>query len=292
MQQVLSAAKRLHCPELGTLELSFANGYEVTAFDLGSPTVRTITSPRINASGEDDRTVLTGARVVTMTVACWASEGGGITRRQAVERLRAYANPRYRPTLVFSEDDGVDRRVVLRGDPPRWPFTPEGASLPVTLSFEAPSGLLEDAEATTVTVPAALGAQPGLTYARTYPRRYPATSITGARDVPAGPVWGVAVDHRTQLWGPCTGPRLVNVTTGGVLALPGLTLSADQYVEVDTSGATLRLNGRPAESLYAWQQWGVSSFWRLAPGSNAVRYSPDAFGGDARAVLTYRPATL
>ncbi len=61
--------------------------------------------------------------------------------------------------------------------------------------------------------------------------------------------------------GPCTNPKLVNLTTGLQQALVGLGLAADQYAEVDVANSTIRLNGRPAESLDAYRDWANSSFW-------------------------------
>lgn len=289
---VLSAVKRLESAALGTLELSYANGYVVTAFDLGSPTVRAVTSSRINANGEDDTTALLGARAVSFTVRCFAPEDGSRSRRSVLERLRAYASPAHRPVLVFCEDDGVERRVVLRGEAPTWPLTPEGSSVTVQMAFVAPSGLLEAAAASVVVVSAQAAPEPGRTYPLRYPRIYPAGSVTGTVEVVNGEVWGAPADFVAQLWGPCASPVLTNVTTGGVLSLPGLTLGADQYAEVDVREATIRLNGRPSESLYGFQEWGVSSFWQLAGGENLLRYSPATYEAAARAVVTFRAASL
>ena len=289
---VLSAVKRLESAVLGTLELTYANGYVVTDFNLGSPTVRAVTSARINANGEDDVTALMGARAVSFTVRCFAPDDGSRSRRAVMERLRAYANPAYRPVLIFCEDDGEERRVTLRGESPNWPMRPEGASVAVQMAFVAPSGLLEAAAATVVNISAQPATEPGRTYPLRFPRKYPVGSVTGTTAVTNGEAWAAPADFVAQLWGPCTSPVLTNVTTGAVLSLPGLSLGGDQYAEVDVREATIRLNGRPSESLYGFQEWGVSSFWQLAGGQNLLRYSPATYEAAARAVVTFRAASL
>ncbi|NAE18057.1 hypothetical protein [Enterococcus hirae] len=288
----MSGAKRLEADGLGTLELTEANGYIVTNLDLGFPEVRAVTQARINAHGVDDSTALLGARAVTFTVACFAPDDGSLSKRDVLARLRAYANPAYRPALIWSEDDGVEQRVVLRGEPPTWPLTAEGVSTKVQMAFTAPSGLLETFSTTAVVVPAVTFRESGRAYPLAYPRQYSAAAPFDAVTVANGGLWNASVDHVTQLWGPCIGPRLLNVTSGTVLALPGLTLADDQYAEVNTREATIQLNGRVGESLYSWQEWGTSSFWQLTGGANLLRYSPDSFGAAARAVVTYRTATL
>lgn len=286
----------LEDPDLGRLTLCEHYGYMVRELDLGFPVPRTVVAPRINASGTSDRTALHAERAVVMSVDCFVPAGDGLSRRVVTERLRAYAAPGRRPVFSWSEDDGAQRRVVLRADSLTWPLARFGADVATGLSFVAPSGLLEDYAATTVVV----GAVPAATGGRRYPVRYPrvylsaaAAGIDGAGLVVNGDAWNAPTDHVTRLYGPCTGPRLVNVTTGQEISLPGLVLGAQQWAQVDTSAATIRLNDRAAESLYGWQQWGVSSFFQLAPGANFLRFAPQSYDDErARAEIVFRPATL
>lgn len=284
---------RLEDDVLGTLTLTPDHGYLVRTLDLGFPEARAVVAPRINANGVDDRTALHGARVVSFTVDCFPPADGSASRWSVVERLRAYAHPARRPSLVFVSEDGRERRVTLRGEPPSWPISLPGLDQAVQMVFTAPSGLLEDNAVTTVTVPAVPALTGGRSYPLRYPRTYPRGSVAGAVPVTNGEPWGAPTDFVARLWGPCTGPALVNVTTGATLSLPGLALTAEQYAEVDVREATIRLNGRANETLYGYQAWGVSSFWQLVGGVNQVRYAPDSYDdASARAEITFRPAVL
>ena len=67
-----------------------------------------------------------------------------------------------------------------------------------------------------------------------------------------------------------------------------ITLSAGQYLEVDTRERTVLLNGNPNQPRYSTLDFSVSEWFTLAPGTNFVKYFPDSFSGNARAVMLYR----
>lgn len=281
---------------LGRLTLCEHSGYMVRDLDLGFPQARAVVAPRINASGTSDRTSLHAERAVSMVVDCFPPDDASLTRRVVLERLRAYAAPGRRPVFSWSEDDGVQRRVVLRADDLSWPMARFATDQAMQVSWVAPSGLLEDYAASTVVVGAVQPVSGGRSYPARYPRVYVTSSlggVDGAGVVRNGDSWNAPADHVARLYGPAVGPRLLNVTTGQVISLPGLVLTAEQWAEVDTSAATIRLNGRAAETLYGWQEWGVSSFFQLAPGVNFLRYAPESYTDErARAEIVFRPATL
>lgn len=288
----------LEADGLGRLELDERRGYIVTQLDLGWPTVRAVSNNRVNAPGADDTTALYGARAVSFEVACFAPDDGSSSRRDVMARLRAYVSPGRRSVLVFCEDDGQRQRVRLRGDGVGWAMSgaSPGVSVRVQLSWSAPDGILEDAEATTANIAAysAQVAQFVRTYPKTYPLRYDEPASTGALAVingtePAAPV--------LRLWGPCTNPRLLSVDTGAELVFGNevrgdLILTADQYAEVNVREATVYLNGRKAEPLFDRLNLLRSSFLWLAPGVNRLRYLPEQFDLGARAQVIYRRAFL
>jgi hypothetical protein len=273
---------------LGTLNLTDANGYAINRVDLGFPVARVVSSERVNANGVDDVSAFYGARAVAVQVSAYGA--AGITRKAALDRLRAYASPARRPYLYWDEAlDGHERRVRLRGDAVTWPMDNPVAT-DVQLTFVAPDGVIEDASATTVAVAAAAAPEAGRSYPRTYPLTYPATSAVGTVDAlnagtePAAPV--------LALWGPCTDPTLANLTTGEQIVFTGTVLTAEQYIEVDVREATVRLNGRVDQSLYDHLDLTATSLFWLAAGSNLLRYSPATYGAGAQATCVYRSAWL
>jgi hypothetical protein len=278
--------ERLEDETLGRLDLDVANGYVVRALDLGFPATRGVIADRVNAHGVADRTEFYGARVVAVEVAVVAPPG---ERRAALDRLRAYAAPHRRPSLYYAEDDGVVRRVRLRGEQLGWPLVSD--TVVVQLVFVAPDGVLEDEVESMVTAWAAVsGSDPGRAYARAYDLSYPAASTEGTSVVTNGGTENAAPVLR--LHGPCENPAVANLATGEEILFSGLALTAEQFVEVDVREATVRLNGRADQSLYGRMDLARSSLFWLAPGENPIRYSPANFGTPSRAEVIFRSAWL
>lgn len=280
---------RLVDTTLGTLYLDTDHGFSGVTIDPGFPAVREDVEDRPNANGTYDGTALIGARAVTVSALVMGT--ASTPRRVLVERVRAYCSPARRPVLIWDEGDGVERRAVLRGQGASAPLQ-GGLARQLQATWACPSGILEAADVTTVTINAGNTPEAGLPHPRRYPKRYPLSSVAGVTQVVNGDVYNADADHVTQLWGPCTGPRLTNITTGLVISFPGITLAGDQYLEIDTANPSVRLNGRPTESMWGWQEAGVSDLFQLVGGINSLRYAPASYTGNARAVVTFRPATL
>lgn len=292
----MAEVRRLVDPDLGTLELTRANGYRVSNIDLGFPTSRAVVVERVNANGAEDLTVFYGARAVSMTVVVLA--GVGVSRRAALDRLRAFASPARRPVLYFNDDDltsAPDRMVRLRGDQLGSPLT--NPILTTTqVQWVAPEGVIESAAQLAVAVPAVASAEAGRLYPRTYPIIYPPNAVYGSVTVvnegtePAAPI--------LRLWGPCVDPWAGNLSFGESLGLTGIlpsdppvTLTAEQFVEVDVREATVRLQGKATQNMYSNLTLD-SALWWLRPGSNLIRYTPASYGPGARAELFWRHAWI
>jgi hypothetical protein len=273
---------------LGAFTLDQSNGVRVESFDAALPSARTNTADRPNANGVDDLTRGYGARSVSMTLHVFAVDGS--TRQEILDRLAAYCSPARRPFLyVDLEDSGDERRLRCRGTDLGHPITLPGYAA-VQLALTAPDGYYEAAQTTTVEVPAALPAEGGRTYPRTYPLTYRQIPLVGSVDAhndgtePTPPLY--------RLWGPCTDPALVNVDTGERITFAGLTLTDAQYAEVDPVAYTATLNGRSTDSLYGHVDLLNTDWGYLAPGANRIRYAPATYSGNARAELVYRSAWL
>lgn len=277
---------RLEDPVLGTLELSPENGVGNVVFDRSSPAARGVVTDRVNAHGSDDQTAFYGSSTVALTLSAFnPADVGGL-----LDQLRAFASPARRPVLYFTTADSqTERRVRLRGDQLGAPQSrPDLAA--VQVQWKVPDGVVESAVESLVQVSAVAPGEPGRVYPRTYPITYPAlaagTTVANEGTEPAAPL--------LRLWGPCTDPDLVLVTEAGEqhFALVGVSLTAEQYAEVDVRETTALLNGRPAESLAGAVDWLNAVWWWLAPGDNSVRYEPASAGPGAHADVLWRHAWL
>lgn len=155
-----------------------------------------------------------------------------------------------------------------------------------------PDGIWEAADELAETVDVDTTADVGGTsLPMTLPMTFSATSMTGAHNV-SNP--GAIPSHMVvRLYGPCTGPVLINETTDERLVFTsGLSLEAGQYVEIDTREQTAFAQGDEAITRLNHIDFTANSWWRLEPGDNSIRYAPSDADAGAQAVLIYRPAWL
>lgn len=98
---------------------------------------------------------------------------------------------------------------------------------------------------------------------------------------------------KVRIYGPITGPRLANLTTGLAVSLPGLVIASNDYVDIDMAVPSVLLNGSPLASRYSYVDPRTSTFWSVAPGDNAVAlYGSNYTAGVTRAVVTHRHAWM
>lgn len=96
-----------------------------------------------------------------------------------------------------------------------------------------------------------------------------------------------------RLYGPLVAPSFRNLTTGKVLALPGLSIPAGDYAEVDTAASTIRLNGSSTASLLRYLDAETSEFWPLVPGDNDLRLqAASSFDSSSLARVLWRDAWI
>jgi hypothetical protein len=142
-----------------------------------------------------------------------------------------------------------------------------------------------------VDVTADVGPTTGRTYPRTYPWSYPVTTSSGATILSNA---GSTPSHFVaRLYGPCSGPSLINGATGEEITFTsGLALAAGEYVEVDTRDRTAYLLSQTSASRLTLVDFEATSWWRIEPGENPIRYVAAVAQAGAAAVITYRPAWL
>lgn len=251
------------------------DGSVVTSVEVGGPNVRESVIDRPGVDGTDDRTVLVGARAVTIGVTLTASPQ---TRRALVDRMGPFMHPGRRLTLHMAVD-GVTRRLVVRPEPVSLPWDRPGV-LEMTWSFRTVGSPFFAGEARVLALQPSLP-PPGRSYDLVRPRVYPEGTVTLAVAFQGGdtPAAWVATIH-----GPCTGPAVRNEDTGATVALPGLTLTAGQTAVVDSGARTVTVDGEPR---YQAIDPRLTTWWLLPPGTTPVRAPMATASGDAMVDLAW-----
>lgn len=261
------------------------------SLDVSSPAIREVAEDRTDDDGSRDTTLLFGARAVSLSAA-FTDEV--YQPANLLDQVKAFLHPRTRPYLYVTQDGWAqERRILLRVDQFSEPYSGYVASQvrAVQLQWRAPDGIWESADEVTASVNADVPISDGLHWPVTFPISFVATTATGAAQV--SNLGGIPSHFTARLYGPCSGPRLINETTGEQLAFTAaLTLGAGEYVEVDTKDRTAYLNSVTSQSRLTYLDFTVTSWWRVEPGDQTVRYAPPSATGGAVAEITYRPAWL
>lgn len=260
-------------------------GYTVGRVDVSFPAVRAVRQPRPGVNGEDDTTSLFGAASVAMDLVLDPLAFPLTTLQDA---LRAFCLPSARPYLHV-DLDGQQRRIRLAIDQSTAPIT-DPLHRQVQMSWRAPDGVMEAAAEQIGTANAVPTVEAGRGYDLTFNRTYPTSSAVGS--VTVSNDGNVPVSPLLRLYGPATDPRVENQSTGERLTFNGLTIAAGDWLEIDCREATIRLNGLTGQSRYARLDFATSTFLRLLPGTNTVRYYPVSFGTGARLEVRFRSAWL
>jgi hypothetical protein len=260
----------------------------LTSLEAPSPEVREVAESRTDDDGEDDVTTLHGARAVSATVELRD------TADALVDELNGWMHPRRRPYLVVVNDEWAqERRLRLRSTQFSSPITSSQLRRRTEqLQWKAPDGVWEAVDDVLAVVNADGGQAAGRVYPEVYPRSYPATvSVGGSNVVNPGKAWS---HQRVLLYGPAVGPRWSNDLTGETLTFTEeLAIPAGEYLEIDTASRTANYMSDPSLSRLHLLDFEVSTWWRMAPGLNRVRYHPSAGTGvGSVAHAHYRPTWL
>ena len=255
------------------------------------PAVRAVTAGRVDADGETDLTNHFGARAVSVALRVYDG-----AQQALLDELASYLHPAKRPYLVVDDDEwGQERRLRLRTDQfaaPVLDLVGNGVFRDVQAQWSAPDGVWEAGDDVIFGLLATASSSVGRTYVETFPRSYLATMGTGQLEV-VNP-GSTDSDQVVRMYGPCAGPRYSNDTTGETIAFTeSLVVAAGEYVEVDTRNRTAFYLSDPDASRLGSLDYENSTWWRIHPGTNAVRYHPIS-GVDVgcQSFTTYRPAWL
>jgi hypothetical protein len=265
------------------LNLTEANGWFVQQLDVGYPSVRQVADNRAGADGTYDSTAYFGSRTVSLVLRAIGD------RRVAFEQLSRFLRPITRPYLYYTVD-GVERRIQLRANSRSSAFVGSPGSQEFLAQWVAPDGVIEASTETVVVAQATSGAEVGRTYDLTFDRSYAASSPVGSVSVTnAGTTF--AQDLQIQLFGPCTNPRIENLTTGEQLRFV-TTLSSTQFLQINVRDKTVRLNALAGQNRYNTLDFAVSSWFELGPGVSLLRYNPDSSSVGAFARVSFRSSWI
>jgi len=266
-------------------------GLALQTLDLGAPAIREVAYERVDQDGEDDETSLFGARIVSANVTLYSE--GDLTPAATLDRLLSFCSPRLRPRLTFRLIGQDERQVTLRALPFGAPLGLPGYSTIIAqVQWKAPDGrILSTALNTARLGPAGVGVETGRSYDLVPDRAYPGftgggQSVTVGGNIPTNPV--------IRIYGPCTNPKIENATVGRTLEFTGLTVASGDYLELDVTARTVRINGSAAvgDNRYGNLNFAVSQWWSLVPGFNNVRYYPATASAPSAAQITWQNGWL
>jgi len=269
---------RLEHPSLPTLELNGQDGLRVVGFDLGWPEAREVANPRAGADGEIDETRFHSGRVVSMTLS--------VTDPGKLDALMAFTNPGLRPTLRYRVRGGGQRMIRLRASDLSRPV--EFGVAEVDVQWRAPDGVAESVDLETQQLNPAEDVE-GRTYDLTFDRSYPESQ--GAGRITVVNEGSATAYPIIRFYGPLEDPLLENETSDRQLRFE-ISISAGDYLEVDTANRTARLNGLAENSRYDAFDFPTSQWWGLRPGGNLLRFAPDSSSQPAVAEVRWRAAWL
>lgn len=215
--------------------------------------------------------------------------GGGEDARDAmIEDLIAHA------LSILGEDgilrwegrDGVTRRMVVRclEDPQE---ARGGVLAGFQIALVSTAAYPEsDTLKTAVTAAMAAGGGESLVFPIEFPIEFGSAGAGGSATIENdgnATSYGVA-----RIYGPIGGPTLRLVETGETISLPGLSLIAGDYAEIDMQGETVLFNGSPEFSLIGNLDPLSSDFFGFPEGDSTVILSGSGTDSSTRAEIDYR----
>lgn len=260
-------------PSLGTLDLTCQDGFVVTEFSIGYPSVREVVTNKALADGTIDTTTYVGARAVTIAMRLDNTGCDPHITQDLIDRIMPYMSPRIRPTLVYTIDQNDPdpthiRSLMLRGvDAPFTVNAPKAltlvcqwvASEPFTSALEDVCAVAEITEADEF----------GRTYDLDFDRNYPASPPVGITLFT--PIGNAPMDWTGTITSQLTDP-IITINNVDVI-FTGINLIAGQTINIDTANRTIYRNNDPNDSVYGlsnFQDWTWDDL-RVRPGTNFIR---------------------
>lgn len=245
---------------------------------------------RVAAAGSYDVTQYLTEAAVTLTMILYPPTDPAQSIESLWDEISALLDPGMRPVLTVSNDAWpADRQITVRFDSDSKPFS-DPTNWTVQVSWKAPDAVWEAAQQSQYDIGIWLPVPSGAYF--TSAGELVTSSglfLTGG----AGPQQaevvngGYAAHWQAALYGPCSGPALVNATTGGTISLSGLTLAPGDYVYLDSRRQTA-VRASDGADVTKLLDFTTSSWFLLAPGVNLITYEATSASPGAEAVLTFR----
>jgi hypothetical protein len=268
-------------PSLGSLDLECEDGFVVSSFTIGYPTVRDVVINKALADGTIDTTTFVGARAVTIAMRLDNTGCDGFKTQDLLDRVSPYVSPRIRPTLVYTVDKNSTnpnhvRSLVLRGVDA--PFTVDAPkALTLVCQWVSAESFTSALNQVCAVAPITESNEFGRTYDLDFDRDYPPSPPVGITlFTPQG---NAPMDWTGTITSEVTDPiatiNNIDIIFTGVTLLPG------QTINIDTANRTILRNNDPNDSIYGlsnFQDWTWDDL-RIRPGLNFIRLEALAFNG-------------
>lgn len=272
------------------LNLDKSQGWHVSSFDPGFPSVDEDMQPRVQASGMLDYTRYYNEAVITLEALLYPGPQSAVSRQQMVDRLAQFCHPGRRVRVHWQfRDDTVMRSMECRG---RNLIRPNNAwnRRSVQAQWVAPRGIQESSQQILVRlVPGSIAAIAGRTYPLVYDRVYPVAGPSGASSAENQGnevAWPVI-----RINGPATNPKLTNATTGELFEFT-ITIPTGSFLEIRTADDLVLMNGAINDSRYSSMNLATSLWWGLQPGINSLVFEATGTSIETTADFYYRHAYI
>lgn len=272
-----------------------ADGVSAQILDVAVP-ARAVTEDRVAAHGSYDTTRYLSAAAVSLSLLLYP--GVTQTPEKFWDAIGPLLNPGLRPALVVANDQWPTgpRQLTVRYDSTAKPFS-DPTNWPVQISWQAPAGVWESAALTTAVIQSLIASTTGFEFGSSGAVITSAGYVFPATSQPS-PSQVISAGNATSQWqallyGPCTGPRLANDSTGQTIEFgTGLNLNLGDYVLLDSATQSAQLNSDPSPSASVLQflNFATSDWWLVQPGLNILRYYPASADPGSQAQLSFRAA--
>ena len=264
--------------------LTLSSPFVRRSFEWVSGSHRVVSEEAPGADGEIDTSQLHAAGSVTIGLRLLPTAPFETSLRQ----LRAFTNGRLRPTLSIVADDESEKIATLsRGTVTTAQERPTHQD--AVIQFAVPSGILESAELHEASANASGDTVDGFEFDIEFDLEFPAASpqgsveVVNAGDRDAYPV--------LRLFGPWSGESsIINDTYDERLVFDNLSVTAGNYLEIDTRAKTILLNGDSTQTRYQYLVFPDSTWFTLRPGTQRIRFVPTTFTAPAQALILWRDA--
>jgi hypothetical protein len=256
---------------------------------------RAATADRVAAHGTVDTTRYLSDAAVSLALTLYQPAAGG-SMRALWDEIAALLDPALRPLLIVDDDEWDGPRQITvrfdsatkpRGDTGRWN---------VQVSWRAPDPVWESVAQAEYVMNVYLTVFAGVMLVASDGARVTDHGLycTPQLSAPSARITnGSQQAHwQARLYGPCSAPKLRNLTAGASLGFTGsLVLGPGDFVLLDSRSQTA-VRASDGADVTSWLDFGASDWWTLARGDSYFRYTAQSASAGAAADITFRAAYM